>query len=251
MKRMKKQFLSLALASAMLISGCGSQSSSTGAAVSTKNADGKYDPVLTITVAKQLDENAGRYGDGEDINKNPMVDLAVEKLGIKMETTLLGGDANNYDTKLWQRLVSLGGVVNGRTCDMGLYHTVIDMGETVPCSLQVRRNHILAQVGEWNMEHACLSAMPDELYYSAVKDEEGNVIVKLANLTQEEKKVRIETQKERRNAVVHEISGCSPEWRNSFEEPNKVSPETKKLAVEGKELAWQLAPYSLAVIRLG
>ena len=39
-------------------------------------------------------------GDSEDINKNPMVDLAVEKLGIKMETTLLGGDASNYDTKL-------------------------------------------------------------------------------------------------------------------------------------------------------
>lgn len=100
MKKMKKQFMALALASAMLISGCGSQSSSTGAAAGTKNADGKYDPVLTITIAKQLDENAGRYGDGEDINKNPMVDLAVEKLGIKMETTLLGGDSNNYDTKL-------------------------------------------------------------------------------------------------------------------------------------------------------
>lgn len=99
MKRMKQVVLSLALASALFVSGCGSQSG-TGTAASTKNADGKYDPVLTITIAKQLDENAGRYGDGEDINKNPMVDLAVEKLGIKMETTLLGGDAENYDTKL-------------------------------------------------------------------------------------------------------------------------------------------------------
>lgn len=100
MKRMTKQFLTLALASAMLVSGCGNQSGNVGTAAGTKNAEGKYDPVLTITVAKQLDENAGRYGDGEDINKNPMTDLAVEKLGIKMETTLLGGDAGNYDTKL-------------------------------------------------------------------------------------------------------------------------------------------------------
>lgn len=98
--KMKKAVISLALASAMLIGGCGSADSGSEATVSTKNADGKYDPVLTIHVAKQLDENAGRYGDGEDINKNPMVDLAVEKLGIKMETTLLGGDAGNYDTKL-------------------------------------------------------------------------------------------------------------------------------------------------------
>lgn len=150
----------------------------------------------------------------------------------------------------WQRLVSLGGVVNGRTCDMGLYHAVIDMGETVYCSLQVRRNHISAQVGEQKMEHTCLSPAPDELYYSAVRDEEGDVIVKLANLTEEEKKVRIGTQKERRNALVREISGCSPEWRNSFEEPKKVSPKTELLSVEGKELAWRLPPYSFAVIRL-
>ena len=99
--RRKKAMISLALASVMLLGGCGG-SADTGASAEagTKNADGKYDPVVTIHIAKQLDENTGRYGDGEDINKNPMVDLAVDKLGIKMETTLLGGDAGNYDTKL-------------------------------------------------------------------------------------------------------------------------------------------------------
>ncbi|MFR6331698.1 MAG: hypothetical protein ACLUOI_24790 [Eisenbergiella sp.] len=54
----------------------------------------------TIRIAKQLDENTGRYGRAEDINKNPMVDLTVESWGIKMETILLGGDAGNCDTKL-------------------------------------------------------------------------------------------------------------------------------------------------------
>lgn len=90
----------LILAAALLAGGCGGSGQESSAAPGTKNADGKYDPVLTIKVAKQLDENAGRYADGEDINKNRMTDLAVEKLGIKMETTLLGGDAGNYDTKL-------------------------------------------------------------------------------------------------------------------------------------------------------
>ena len=90
----RKALLTIALAAVMLVGGCGKAAESTQAA-GTKNAEGRYDPVVTINIAKQLDENAGRYGDGEDINKNPMVDLAVEKLGIKMETTLLGGDANN------------------------------------------------------------------------------------------------------------------------------------------------------------
>lgn len=91
--------ISLVLTVAAVLAGCGKDGGGTET-VSTKNAEGRYDPVLTIRIAKQLDENTGRYGEGEDINKNPMVDLAVEKLGIKMETILLGGDAGNYDTKL-------------------------------------------------------------------------------------------------------------------------------------------------------
>ena len=97
----KKAIGSLVLASAMAMGNM-----SVFAADATKNADGKYDPEITITIGKQLDENTGRYGDGEDINKNPMTELTRESLGINMETTLLGGDASNYETKLvWHLLV--------------------------------------------------------------------------------------------------------------------------------------------------
>lgn len=92
--------LSAAMAAMMLMSGCGSNGGSAKQEAATKNADGKYEPTLTISIAKQLDENTGRYEDGDDINNNQMTRLAEEKLGIKMETTLLGGDAANYDTKL-------------------------------------------------------------------------------------------------------------------------------------------------------
>lgn len=98
--RQVKALALVAVASAMVLSGCGKSGGGGSTATATRNADGKYDPVLTIHIAKQLDENTGRYGDGEDINKNPMTQMAEEKLGIKMETTLLGGDAGNYDTKL-------------------------------------------------------------------------------------------------------------------------------------------------------
>lgn len=105
--RRSRVVISLVLASAIILGGCqGQGSKGSSIAAGTKNAEGKYNPVVTINVAKQLDENTGRYGDGEDINKNPMTKLAQEKLGIKMETTLLGGDAANYDTKL--RLVLTG-----------------------------------------------------------------------------------------------------------------------------------------------
>ncbi|MDE6053654.1 MAG: extracellular solute-binding protein [Lachnospiraceae bacterium] len=110
MKR-RKVALCLLMSSVMLLGGCGSQggdssgqaADSQGNSAASTNSDSSANSdgsVLTIQIAKQLDENTGRYGSGEDINNNPMVNLAVEKLGIKMETTLLGGDAGNYDTKL-------------------------------------------------------------------------------------------------------------------------------------------------------
>ena len=95
-----------AIGSLVLVSAMAMGNMSAFAADATKNADGKYDPEITITIGKQLDENTGRYGDGEDINKNPMTELTRESLGINMETTLLGGDASNYETKLRLALTS-------------------------------------------------------------------------------------------------------------------------------------------------
>lgn len=101
MRRKGTSVVAILLAAAMLMAGCGgSKGDADTQAAAAKNADGKYDPVVTINIAKQLDENSGRYDDGDDINNNPMTRLAEEKLGIKMNTTLLGGDASNYDTKL-------------------------------------------------------------------------------------------------------------------------------------------------------
>lgn len=95
-----------AIGSLVLVSAMAMGSTGAFAADATKNADGKYDPEITITIGKQPDENTGRYGDGEDINKNPMTELTRESLGINMETTLLGGDASNYETKLRLALTS-------------------------------------------------------------------------------------------------------------------------------------------------
>lgn len=89
-----------------MLAGCMTKGSGSEAAPKATLKDGKYDPVLTITTAKQLDENAGKYLNGESLNDNVMTRWGVEKLGIKIETTLLGGDAGNYNTKL--RLASTG-----------------------------------------------------------------------------------------------------------------------------------------------
>lgn len=100
--RMRKNaaLLTAAMTTFGLLAGCGSNSEGSNAGPDTAVKDGKYDPPLTITIAKQLDENAGKYINGESLNDNVLTRWGVEKLGIRIQTTLLGGDAGNYNTKL-------------------------------------------------------------------------------------------------------------------------------------------------------
>lgn len=107
MKKIRKTALCMLLALLMALSACGEmdggESSNPGNSSnpgSSETGGSGSGGIITINIAKQLDENTGRYQNGDDINNNPMTRLAEEKLGIKMVTTLLGGDAGNYDTKL-------------------------------------------------------------------------------------------------------------------------------------------------------
>ena len=99
---MKKRriFVSL-LACTLLLAACGGgDKSKDNEEVAKQDSSGKYNPTLTITAGKQSDENTGRYASGEDINNNPMIKLGEEKLGIKIDYSILGGDASNYNQKL-------------------------------------------------------------------------------------------------------------------------------------------------------
>lgn len=98
-----KQIFAITVSSLLMagmLAGCVSKNSGGTAASDATLKDGKYDPVITITSAKQQDENAGKYINGESLNDNVMTRWGADNLGIKIETTLLGGDAANYNTKL-------------------------------------------------------------------------------------------------------------------------------------------------------
>ncbi|WP_342436421.1 hypothetical protein NSS79_24050 [Paenibacillus sp. FSL L8-0436] len=92
--------LSAALLMTGLLAGCGSDNKGSSSAAEATLKDGKYDPPITISIAKQQDENAGKYINGESLNDNVLSRWGKEHLGIQIETTLLGGDATQYNTKL-------------------------------------------------------------------------------------------------------------------------------------------------------
>lgn len=92
--------VSAVLLTASLLAGCGPGNSASEPEVQAVLKDGKYDPPITITIGKQLDENAGKYKAGESVDDNVLTRWALDNLGIQTKTTLLGGDAGNYNTKL-------------------------------------------------------------------------------------------------------------------------------------------------------
>ncbi|WP_342562095.1 hypothetical protein NST84_21010 [Paenibacillus sp. FSL R7-0345] len=92
--------LSVAVLLTGMLAGCGPVKKEGGSTAEATLKDGKYDPPITLTIAKQQDENAGKYINGESLNDNVLTRWGVEKLGIRIETTLLGGDAAQYNTKL-------------------------------------------------------------------------------------------------------------------------------------------------------
>lgn len=98
----RKLLTSFLICTTLLLTACGGGegNASSEKEPAKKDSSGKYSPTLTITAAKQSDENAGKYDSGDDVNKNPMIKLGEDKLGIKIDTTLLGGDAGNYNQKL-------------------------------------------------------------------------------------------------------------------------------------------------------
>ncbi|MNB97201.1 Lipoprotein LipO precursor [compost metagenome] len=96
--------LSVAVLTAGVLAGCNSSNNESSSAPEKTSAttfkDGKYEPPITITIAKQQDENSGNYMPGESLNDNVLTRWGEKTLGIKIETTLLGGDGNGYNTKL-------------------------------------------------------------------------------------------------------------------------------------------------------
>lgn len=89
-------------------------------------------------------------------------------------------------------------------------------------------------------------------HYSAVVDDEEHLIVKLSNVTQEKKLVHITTQQKYKEVKEIVMSGYEPEWRNSFEEPQKVAPKETVIdnekELENKSLLYKLPGYALAVL---
>ena len=117
--------------------------------------------------------------------------------------------------------------------------------------LEVEKCHIRTWVNGEKFNDA-VYRLPEleELYVAASKDaENGKTILKVVNLTGEEKNVQIcleDTPKKQARAVFlrgHELS-----QENTFEEPNRIMSEEEEVPVDGNQAEYTFTPHSFTVL---
>lgn len=128
----------------------------------------------------------------------------------------------------WQRLTSLNGFLHGKNCDMGLHHFISEKNREYEAKLIVRDGCIQTYIdGVLYCQHICRDIEPEFLYYSAVYGTDDSVIIKAVNTEMEKKEIIIqlpENGKMYQKVKIIRMDGFQPEDRNSFEEPEKISP---------------------------
>lgn len=170
------------------------------------------------------------------------------------ELEFAGKDAQNkliWRIDGWQRLTSLNGMINGKTCDMDHSLIVTEVGKKYQAKIQVSGGKVITYLdGVAVCEHTCRTTEPDTLYYSAVKDKNGDLIVKVVNAEEEEKELILYMdKKEVRNVEIMQMTGYDLEDKNSFDEPERVVPEYIQQKQYGRVFRYFLKSYCLAIFR--
>lgn len=172
----------------------------------------------------------------------------------KYAVTVSLGEENGPDKILctidgWQRLTTISGKV-------GTYKTHqlcrIRSGVEYAVRLCVENNVVSIYIdGELCGSFENRDVVPRELYYSAVQNSAGDTIVKLVNVLPEEKQVSLSfADGKDHTAALSIMDGCSPDARNSLEEPFAVSPKERQAQIRKGKLECRVAGYSITVIRV-
>lgn len=62
--------------------------------------ESKKEVPIVLSTSKQYDENYGAYDPGDDLNDNPMIQLGIDQLNIKIDYQILGTSYEDYINKI-------------------------------------------------------------------------------------------------------------------------------------------------------
>ena len=137
---------------------------------------------------------------------------------------------------------------------MGLYYFEAEKEKEYEAKLLVKGNHVQAYIDDvLYCDHICKKAVPELLYYSAVKENKWTVIVKTVNVEAKEKELFMtfsENESEKWSKVhIFAMEGFLPDDRNSLDSPCKVVPKEKIEVINGNGYQYILPGNSFTVFR--
>ena len=89
----------------------------------------------------------------------------------------------------------------------------------------------------------------EEIYAAASKDTSGRTIVKAVNLTGDDREVYIDIEgTEKKKVTIHSLSDCALSAENTFEQSDRIRPETVESALAENEYVLKVKPHSVNVL---
>lgn len=184
---------------------------------------------------------------------------AVEKKGFKGFRIYFGAkdEKNLFRFSLggWQNQDAMvTETLNGRDSDLTHCVFSVEREREYALKLQVSGRRIRTYIdGRLCHDYRVKPVITEALYITAAKDENEDILVKAVNLSKENRKTDIVLQglaDKRCSLTADVMKGWQEQDRNSFEEPEKISPATETAEFEGTEFTWDFPAESVTVLRI-
>lgn len=132
---------------------------------------------------------------------------------------------------------------------------IVNLNQVYDLELQVRGNEITTFIdGEQINQTNKIEVVLEPLYVSSSKDKTtGDIIVKVVNIQGKSLNTTIDFRnhdKESLRGTVYQMSGYGLEDKNSFEQPQLVSPKEWNITIEGTSVDYEFPAHSLTVFKV-
>ena len=200
-------------------------------------------------------------------NKNAVLaEIDSGKYTIRMKAKELTGrsgfflEFNKQDEKnkmfwelgAWQNLdMAVSEVVKGRGSCLAQYTFSVEQNRVYELELRVDGRNIQTFVDGVQYHNVDLKpVLVEPLYTSASAKEDGTLILKAVNLSDSEKETTVWVygmEGKKKAGKLIRMSGYQLEDENSFEEPEKVAPQTLDFMLEGEKTTLKIPAHSVNI----
>lgn len=156
----------------------------------------------------------------------------------------------------WEQMMYLCGIYEGKEYDCGLELAPTQIDYVYHARLVVRDGNIQTYINE-KMYHSYQSKeyRTNALYYSVTKDKAEKIFVKVANVENMKKRIHFSLISDSnriiwKKAKIHFMAGWDFEMKNSFDNPEKVSPKTEECMVVDNQIYYLIPAQAFCVIEV-